>query len=445
VKIGEVSRNTLTFTDNNAGAGLKRGINYCYRLVAIFPSPSLGESYASNEMCASLALDAPLITKVSVLETAENGKMQVEWTQPLELDKTQFPAPYRYRLFRAESLNGNNFTQVYETNTLTDTTFTDVVDTRNKEYTYKLAFYSGASAQLRDSADAASSVQLIPEASVGKVQLRWTANVPWSNLGYQHYIFRKVNGSFALIDSVLSASNLVNYTDNGTYLGIPLEPSVVYTYKVRTQGKYTSDRMPKTLFNDSYEVLAIPRDTVAPCPPVLSLDSANCGNTAPCDTVITQYKVYFTPYEGDSMQLLATVTDTFFVHNNLNSLAGCYYVTALDAFGNESKPSNIACKDNCVALEFPNVFTVNGDAKNQTFRPICITPSYIKSIRFSIYNRWGKKIYETDDKENLFWDGTIKEKPAVTGTYFYLAEVEFIRLRRGQERKNYKGWLDLLR
>ncbi|MEZ5198440.1 MAG: hypothetical protein R2764_19265 [Bacteroidales bacterium] len=87
------------YTDNNNGEGLIHGINYCYLATAVFPDGS--EGYASNEACAYLKNDLPIITNVSVESTdVQNGSMYVAWSKPSELDTIQFPKPYEYQLFR---------------------------------------------------------------------------------------------------------------------------------------------------------------------------------------------------------------------------------------------------------------------------------------------------------------------------------------------------------
>ncbi len=58
-----------TYLDDNAGEKLSPGNTYCYRLVAVFPQPRGGESKVSLEACATLPIDAPVITNVSIENT----------------------------------------------------------------------------------------------------------------------------------------------------------------------------------------------------------------------------------------------------------------------------------------------------------------------------------------------------------------------------------------
>ncbi len=72
------------------------------------------------------------------------------------------------------------------------------------------------------------------------------------------------------------------------------------------------------------------------------------------------------------------------------------------------------------ALEFPNVFTPNGDGMNDEFRPAYRS---LKSYQLTIYNRWGRKIYQSTDP-STGWDGKIGNSEAAEGVYIYIAEAE---------------------
>ncbi len=100
VKIGEVAIGITGFTDNGQTLGLKRGAEYCYIIVAKFPLPGAGESYASAENCANLKLDVPILTNVSVVTTSSTlGDIEIDWLAPLD---PPFPGPYSYNLYMAQ-------------------------------------------------------------------------------------------------------------------------------------------------------------------------------------------------------------------------------------------------------------------------------------------------------------------------------------------------------
>ena len=64
----------------------------------------------------------------------------------------------------------------------------------------------------------------------------------------------------------------------------------------------------------------------------------------------------------------------------------------------------------------PNVFTPNGDGKNDEFR---VSYRSLREFHCWVYNRWGKLVYEWDDPAKG-WDGTINGRPAAEGAYFYV-------------------------
>ena len=68
-----------------------------------------------------------------------------------------------------------------------------------------------------------------------------------------------------------------------------------------------------------------------------------------------------------------------------------------------------------MTIYLPNTFTPNGDGLNDTFG---VTGEAIKEFSLIIYNRWGQKVYETDNV-NEQWDGTYNGVIAPQGSYAY--------------------------
>ena len=68
----------------------------------------------------------------------------------------------------------------------------------------------------------------------------------------------------------------------------------------------------------------------------------------------------------------------------------------------------------------PNVFTPNGDGKNDTYT---ITSSGVETLSGEIYDRWGLKLFSWNQK-NDGWDGRSPSGSEVTdGTYFYIIKI----------------------
>ncbi len=62
----------------------------------------------------------------------------------------------------------------------------------------------------------------------------------------------------------------------------------------------------------------------------------------------------------------------------------------------------------------PNVFTPNGDEKNDYFSPL--RHQRILSTDMKIMNRWGGEVWHSDEAQ---WDGLINGIEANTGVYFW--------------------------
>ncbi|MCB9260947.1 MAG: gliding motility-associated C-terminal domain-containing protein [Flavobacteriales bacterium] len=71
-------------------------------------------------------------------------------------------------------------------------------------------------------------------------------------------------------------------------------------------------------------------------------------------------------------------------------------------------------------LFIANAFSPNGDGLNETFpfSEIILQPEY----HFRVFNRWGEKLFDTEDSEAQFWDGTYKGKRVKLDAYIYLID-----------------------
>lgn len=479
-KVGEVEIDDVAFLDDNGGKGLAPGASYCYRLVAVWPQPEGGESYASEEVCVEMEALVPIITNVSVENTSEtSGEILVKWAFPFDINPVFFPPPYTYGIIRATGINGNE--EMVAVASVNDTTFTDTgLNTADKFYNYRIVLYD-VNNQMVDTSAVASSVGLQAEPLTDGIKLTWKAEVPWSNNLQQspfHFIYRNdgEGGVLQLIDSVHVNSNGFLYVDKGQYNGIELSNTKEYCYFIETQGSYGNPKIISPLKNKSQAVCVYPNDTIAPCAPSVSIDIENsqdcldfladkdCSFTDYSNTLtwnetaegcgedIKRYNVYFSPSGEDGTFSLISpdnLTETHFQHTNIFSLAGCYKVTSVDHSGNESQFSETICSDNCPQYALPNVITPNDDGFNDTFFPMgCIR--FVESVRFKVMNRWGKEVYHFssngDDTLYINWDGkTNQKKDLPTGIYYHETVVKFIRLSPADAVQTYKGWVQILR
>ena len=407
ILINEQDIDDTNFTDDFE---IEDGVNYCYRLVALYPDGS--ESVASMEACIIAEMIpedslnfATVITNVSVLETSEtDGEMEVRWMPPTNVNVDSFPPPFSYQVLRSVGLV-QGATALITPSPIADTFLIDVgLNTQEDPFNYQIITFDGSGLAI-DTSAVASSPRLDFATFVDEIDLFWEAEVPWTNMAQdfpEHFVFRnRTNAAdedeFNLIGTANVLENGFFFTDDGSFAdnGITpgLDPDLVYCYFITTQGSYGNPLIPEPLLNNSQIVCAQPNDLVPPCMPILAIENLGVeaceaaladqpcnfndfANTLrwsvedlnDCDLEIASFNVFFSPTMNENdFEFIANVQDTFFVHDNLESFAGCYRITAIDRSGNESLPSNIVCNDNCPNYELPNTFTPNVDGINETY------------------------------------------------------------------------------
>jgi len=95
-----------------------------------------------------------------------------------------------------------------------------------------------------------------------------------------------------------------------------------------------------------------------------------------------------------------------------------YYVQAFNSLGCPSKDSILVdfSKTGDPAIYFPSAFSPNGDGHNDIFK--IDTKSSLKIYEFSVYNRWGGRVFTTTD-QHQGWDGFFNGTAQPSGIYVY--------------------------
>ena len=440
------------FTDDDDGRGLVHGVEYCYLITVFFQDGA--ESYASNELCAYLKKDVPVITNVSVERTnLTSGEMYVAWSKPTELDTIEVPGPYKYKILRRDNSAGSQFTLLTTYFNLNDTLFVDsLLNTRDLQYRYRIDLYAGEDETLVGSTVVAPSIYLQTAGTDRVVNLAWNDDVPWYNEQFVIYRQNEVTMEF---DSIAM-------TDEPFYADTGLINGKLYCYKVKTIGAYAATGIVDPIINFSQVNCGVPVDNVPPCIPELTVET-NCLDmvnelswTYP-DSCTEERLKFFIFYAGisDSDYLLIDSTDYIEPENTSDytytfittppSVVGCFTITALDSLRNQSEYSNVECVDinECGRIWFPAVLTPNGDGANDFFSADSINS--IREFRLKIFNRWGTIVYETEDPYFKWYGKDEKNnRDCSPGTYFYEGTVSEYTLR-GPVMRAVRGTVTLLR
>ncbi|RYC67823.1 gliding motility-associated C-terminal domain-containing protein, partial [Spirosoma sordidisoli] len=98
----------------------------------------------------------------------------------------------------------------------------------------------------------------------------------------------------------------------------------------------------------------------------------------------------------------------------------------------------------CPYFALPNVFTPNGDGKNDTFRPMRCE-RFVERVELVVYNRWGAKVFESSGP-TVNWDGRTSDGQELpSGLYYYQATVYYAVLERNAAPSVIKGWVQIIR
>ena len=71
----------------------------------------------------------------------------------------------------------------------------------------------------------------------------------------------------------------------------------------------------------------------------------------------------------------------------------------------------------CNEVFIPSIFSPYGKGP-EVNEKLCLYSSCVDKLKFVIHNRWGHKVFETEEIGRC-WDGTFKGDEAATGVYAY--------------------------
>lgn len=119
----------------------------------------------------------------------------------------------------------------------------------------------------------------------------------------------------------------------------------------------------------------------------------------------------WTPSAGLSCDTCASTTAS-------PSITTIYTVTGTDATGcTGTADALVVVQKVCGDIYVPTVFAPNGTGTVEN-KMVCVYGNCIAEMKYAIYNRWGEKVFETEDP-TICWDGTYKGKEMNAGVFAY--------------------------
>jgi gliding motility-associated-like protein len=235
------------------------------------------------------------------------------------------------------------------------------------------------------------------------------------------------------LPTITASSNLTNgcapFCTNFVDIVSPSATNIIYNFG---DGTTSITNNPNHCYTTagSYTVTAIATNSLLGCSSTFTLPIINVNITPIADFNITEGNtvsvgtdVHFTnsSLNADTYLWEILCIGETFISTNINKIISDTGICCIDLIA----ITNNGCSDTiskCItvisetSIVIPNVFTPNGDNKNDVFK---IKSTGLKSLNCSIFNRWGLQIYEWEGI-NGYWDGTIKSSMAPDGTYYFI-------------------------
>ena len=218
-------------------------------------------------------------------------------------------------------------------------------------------------------------------------------------------------GNVLTLDATTSNANYLWY-DNSTNPTSSVTNAGSYWVEITVNSCSASDTIIVSL--DSIPIVDLGNDTILPCFEEDFMLSAFISNGN-----------YL--WQDNSTGASYTITEE-----------GTYWVEVSNSCGSVRDTVIIGMEKCPITLEMPNVFTPNGDGKNDLFIPIIMEG--IQDANITIYNRWGQELYNSSDI-TIGWNGNCGGGDCTDGTYYWIVNYTDVKNNTG----TLKGFTSLLK
>lgn len=216
-------------------------------------------------------------------------------------------------------------------------------------------------------------------------------------------------GNDGVIQGLVVTGNGLTYTWNST--SSPSQDAAGLS-----AGDYTLEVIDENGCNVSYGPITVggtvaPVIDVVPGNPTIDLGD-NVGLTLLINPSSASDAITWTPSAGlsctDCINPVASPTQTTTYVVTVSNADGCVVTDTV----------LIAVTNPCGEIFVPTIFTPNGDNHHDE---LCVLGGCVSSITFEVFNRWGERVFKTENPE-VCWDGLFKGKKVNTGVFVYKAK-----------------------
>jgi len=250
-----------------------------------------------------------------------------------------------------------------------------------------------------------------------------------------------LKAAFTVDNTIFCTNQPVEFNSNITVASqLPAPPSYSWNFG---DGKSSTDKNPKHIYSipGTYKVTLTVTDFV-PCTDTATIVLDNFTeppviDVGPSELTVCKDEILYLP-QGISIRGTSYLWSTGSTEPRIQvTEPGKYYVELYNDCGVSADTTNVTFND--CTIWMADVFSPNGDGLNDVIRFRTKYPEEISNFNFSIYNRKGNRVFNTQNI-NQGWDGMYNGSPQPIGAYYYMIQFTFLG-----EDKIQKGDITLVR
>ncbi len=144
-----------------------------------------------------------------------------------------------------------------------------------------------------------------------------------------------------------------------------------------------------------------------------------------CASLDFNQQVVILPHGLTEIDTVVCLGKSYFAGGAEQTVEGTYRDTLPGERCDSIIVTNLTFKDCNCEVEFPNVFTPNGDQTNDLFEPSIVCELEIQEYSLDVYNRYGKLVFESQEYGEG-WDGRYKDNDQAMDVYAWVCTMRYL-------------------